>query len=88
MSDSTGRSETQAYLVRHEPNENMHRFHLLLIQEDLFGEWGLVREWGRVGCAGQVIRTAYSNKDEAVRELNNILNKKLKRGYSCRNFVF
>ena len=87
MSDLTRRSETQAYLVRRKPNENMHRFYLLFIQEDLFGEWIVVREWGRVGFAGKVMRMAYSNKDEAVRELNNILNKKLKRGYLCRNSV-
>jgi predicted DNA-binding WGR domain protein len=28
---------------------NMHRYYRLDVQPDLFGEWGVVREWGRAG---------------------------------------
>lgn len=35
------------------PN-NVHRFYRMEIMSGLFGDWSLVREWGRLGQAGQV----------------------------------
>ena len=31
----------------------MHRYYRLDVQPNLFGEWGVVREWGRIGQAGR-----------------------------------
>jgi predicted DNA-binding WGR domain protein len=31
----------------------MHRFYRLDVQPDLFGQWYLMREWGRIGNAGR-----------------------------------
>ena len=31
----------------------MHRYYRMDVQPDLFGEWCLMREWGRIGSAGQ-----------------------------------
>ena len=33
--------------------KNMHRYYRLDVQPNLFGEWSLVREWGRIGQAGR-----------------------------------
>jgi predicted DNA-binding WGR domain protein len=40
-------------LRRMDPGRNMARFYRMDIQADLFGEWCFVREWGRIGQAGQ-----------------------------------
>ncbi|WP_420013224.1 WGR domain-containing protein [Tateyamaria sp.] len=39
---------------RVDPAQNMQRFYLMTVQRDLFGGAMLVKEWGRIGSAGQV----------------------------------
>ena len=36
-------------LVHIDADKNMARFYKLVVQPTLFGEWSLVREWGRMG---------------------------------------
>lgn len=36
-------------LYRVHPAERMHRYYRMNVQQDLFGYWCLVREWGRMG---------------------------------------
>ncbi|MEM1364057.1 MAG: WGR domain-containing protein, partial [Pseudomonadota bacterium] len=33
---------------------NKRRFYALSVQRTLFGEWALVREWGRIGVGGRL----------------------------------
>jgi predicted DNA-binding WGR domain protein len=33
--------------------KRMHRYYRMDVQPDLFGEWCLMRKWGRIGSAGQ-----------------------------------
>jgi predicted DNA-binding WGR domain protein len=35
--------------------KNQFRFHRLALQPTLFGEWSVVREWGRIGRQGRVV---------------------------------
>jgi predicted DNA-binding WGR domain protein len=37
------------YLERHDPKKNLYRFYRLSLEKNLFGEWSLMREWGRLG---------------------------------------
>jgi predicted DNA-binding WGR domain protein len=39
-------------LIRTDSRRNMARFCKLDVQPTLFGEWSLVREWGRIGRDG------------------------------------
>ena len=39
-------------LYRIDPGKRMRRFYRLDVQENLFGEWCLIREWGRIGTGG------------------------------------
>ena len=39
------------HLTRREPDANLHRFYRLEIVPGLFGDWGLVRNWGRIGSS-------------------------------------
>ena len=61
---------TALRLIRRDPTRNMARFYTLDIQGNLFGEWSLVREWGRIGCAGQVRATPYHTSVEATAALD------------------
>ena len=64
-----------------DPETNRARYYHLDIQPDLFGNWCLVREWGRVGCAGKVLSRAYPNIAEAERALGRQQRHKERRGY-------
>ena len=37
------------HLRRIDPDRNMARFYTMSVQPNLFGEWLLLREWGRIG---------------------------------------
>jgi len=40
-------------LYRVDAARRMHRYYRMDVQPNLFGEWCLMREWGRIGSAGQ-----------------------------------
>ncbi|WP_246045398.1 WGR domain-containing protein [Rubellimicrobium roseum] len=42
-----------ARLTRVDPAFDLRRFHSLALANSLFGEYGVVRHWGRIGTAGQ-----------------------------------
>ncbi|SEO16093.1 WGR domain-containing protein [Palleronia pelagia] len=68
-------------LTRSNPETNTHRFYRMEIVPGLFGEWGLVREWGRIGRAGQV-RTDWFASEAQAKDARFALNmQKAKRGY-------
>jgi len=46
------------HLRRIDPNRNMARFYTMSVQPTLFGEWALLREWGRIGSAGRLVHVA------------------------------
>ena len=52
------------------------------MQLTLFGEWELVREWGRIGQAGQVRRTLYAEQEGAVAAFERELRRRKRRGYA------
>jgi predicted DNA-binding WGR domain protein len=43
------------HLTRTDPDRNMARFYTMTLQPTLFGEWALLREWGRIGSAGRLV---------------------------------
>jgi predicted DNA-binding WGR domain protein len=47
----------------------MRRFYRLDVQPDLFGEWLLIREWGRIGRAGQERMVPFATAEEAQEAL-------------------
>jgi predicted DNA-binding WGR domain protein len=42
---------------------------LINVQPDLFWQWCFIREWGRIGRAGQVRMISYATADEAQHAL-------------------
>lgn len=71
-------------LIRIDPSRNMHRYYLLRYEQDLFGQWLLVRQWGRVGRSRQVRRKAVAGVNEAVLEALTHATAKLRKGYRLR----
>lgn len=72
---------TSVYLTHIDPDLNMARFYTMSLQPTLFGEWSLVREWGRIGQGGQVKRVGCISHDEALEVMTLIAKQKAKRGY-------
>jgi predicted DNA-binding WGR domain protein len=60
----------------------MARFYRLDLQPDLFGEWTLIREWGRIGRPGQVKLISFSSPAEATAALERQRRLKEARGYA------
>jgi predicted DNA-binding WGR domain protein len=68
-------------LVRTIAEQNMARFYLIQVVPGLFGNWGLMREWGRIGHRGSVRLEWYSDEETARNASEIILESKLERGY-------
>lgn len=73
-----------AHLCRIDPACNMARYYGLAVRRNLFGEWELVREWGRIGRSGQVRSAAYHTERAAAAALDRQRRVKERRGYSSR----
>ena len=69
------------YLTKTNPKENQFRFYKLYISPTLFGEWSLVREWGRIGSAGTVKIDFFDTEKEAVQKQAQLFEQKQKKGY-------
>jgi len=54
-----------AYLTRTDPSRNIDRFYIVDVTPTLFGEWAVLREWGRRGSPGTVRLSSYQRRNEA-----------------------
>ena len=54
------------HLHRIDPDRNMARFYSMSVQPNLFGEWTLLREWGRIGKAGRLVSGRFASEREAA----------------------
>ena len=62
--------------------KNMRRCYRLDVQPDLFGQWCFIREWGRIGRAGQVrMVPAAADAQDALARQQRV---KERRGYCAR----
>ena len=68
-------------LTRIDNSKNERRFYRMDIMPGLFGDWGLVREWGRIGRGGQVRTDWFASEAEAKDARFELHMTKAKRGY-------
>ncbi|MCP4402588.1 MAG: WGR domain-containing protein [bacterium] len=68
-------------LQRTDPDRNMARFYAMYIAPSLFGDWGLIREWGRIGSPGTVRIDSFETLEETEEALFRIEKEKRKKGY-------
>ena len=71
----------RAYLRKIVPEANQWRFYALTAIPTLFGEWAVMREWGRIGSPGTVRTDLHADEGEAITALAEIAHKKQRRGY-------
>ncbi|NJO36368.1 MAG: WGR domain-containing protein [Rhizobiales bacterium] len=71
-------------LIHSIPKANRHRFYLLRTLPTLFGDWVLLREWGRIGSPGRVRRDRHPSEGDAVSALVKIARQKHRRGYGLQ----
>lgn len=74
----------QSYLEKHDAAKKQARFYTLILLPNLFGEWTLYREWGRIGQSGKVRMELFANEDEAKVALVALEVAKRQRGYWLR----
>ena len=68
-------------LEMREPEENKFRFYVMYITKDLFGEWSLVREWGRIGQAGRMRVDWCASLEKAQTIFEKKRREKMRKGY-------
>lgn len=71
------------YIERIEPGSNMARFYSLGVQPTLFGDYSLMRCWGRIGTRGQCKEHIFAEEEDATSQLLTFLQAKTKRGYKA-----
>jgi len=71
----------EAHLRCIDPAHNKWRFYCLSVQPTLFGDWVLVKEWGRIGRHGHTRHEHYPSIGDALTRLHDTLQSKRKRGY-------
>ena len=69
------------HFERRNPLENMARFYRLELRQTLFGEWSLVRLWGRIGTGGREQLETYSTQEAALAAADRLERAKRGRGY-------
>jgi predicted DNA-binding WGR domain protein len=73
--------QRECQLRRIDPARNMARFYLVSVGRSLFGDFSVVREWGRIGTIGRVRVDLFKNERTALGALEAIERVKRKRGY-------
>jgi predicted DNA-binding WGR domain protein len=68
-------------LYRIDDGKCMYRFYRLDVQTDLFGQWCLMREWGRIGSTGQERSIPFLTSSAAEAALDRQRRAKERRGY-------
>lgn len=71
-----------AYLEKRDAMRNMQRYYRVSVAPTLFGDWAMVREWGRIGQrGGSRMECCFASEEEARRFAQAMTNAKLRRGY-------
>lgn len=73
----------QARLEKINPAKRERRFYVLSIVRTLFGDWCLLREWGRIGASGGQRLVEYlPTQDAAETAFRKLKTAKNRRGYA------
>lgn len=67
--------------------KNQQRYYAMSVCRTLFGEWSLMREWGRIGRrGGRILAEAFETEEQATASLAAIRLQKERRGYCSAGF--
>jgi predicted DNA-binding WGR domain protein len=71
----------KVHLERIDHVAGMARFYKVLVLQTLFGEWVVVKEWGRIGQGGTVRDQFFASEAEACGASKSVVAAKTRRGY-------
>jgi len=71
------------YLRKINPTKNMARFYHVDLAPNLFGEFAVLRSWGRIGTQGRTMIETCGSVDAARQSAGRIVRIKLRRGYAA-----
>lgn len=71
-------------LERIDTSNNMFRFYNIRLEENLFGDYSVIAQWGRIGVSTRSRVCASGNKKHAEGKFIKILGEKINRGYGIR----
>ena len=74
----------RTYMERTDFERRMARFYAVTVTPTLFGEWSVLREWGRIGQGGTVREADFATEQEALAGANTVIRFKSRRGYRAR----
>jgi predicted DNA-binding WGR domain protein len=70
-----------AFLTRIDPARNIDRFYVVQVMPSLFGDWTVMREWGRRGSLGTLRLNSYQRGGEAETAKQRTIKRRLQHGY-------
>jgi predicted DNA-binding WGR domain protein len=70
------------YLERHDATLNMARYYRLTVEKNLFGEFSLVRTWGRIGKRSQEKIELHITEQDAQVAVARKVQQKQRKGYA------
>lgn len=70
------------YLERIDSAQNMARYYCLAVERNLFGEFSLVRTWGRIGKPSQEKIELHATEQDAQDAMIRRVQQKQRRGYA------
>jgi predicted DNA-binding WGR domain protein len=71
----------ESHLEKYDPDKNLARYYRMSVLPNLFGEWTLKREWGRIGQGSRVRLDLFRSALEAKRALDMLEGAKQRREY-------
>jgi predicted DNA-binding WGR domain protein len=77
-------SPQMAFLTRTDARRNIDRFYVVDVTPTLFGEWAVLREWGRRGQAGAVRLDSYERRVDAQSAEARTIKRRRQHGYEVR----
>jgi predicted DNA-binding WGR domain protein len=71
----------EAELIKRNPDANQARFYRMAVWPDLFGNYSLAREYGRIGQPGKLRLDPYPEETQAFAAMMALMRRKTRRGY-------
>ncbi|MEZ5738644.1 MAG: WGR domain-containing protein [Burkholderiaceae bacterium] len=69
-------------LTSTDPKVDHRRFYTVTVCADLFGDWSVVREWGRMGRPGTLRTDRFPNHALAIERARSLVNNRIRSGFA------
>ena len=73
-----------ACFEKRDPARNQARFYRLGLTPTLFGDWALIREWGRIGRPGRRKTDYHPDQVAAEKMMARLVRRRQRHGYQAR----